>query len=328
MRRFGSVAAFLALATSATIASDAFAQSSQTWVAGFGSDTADCSRAAPCATFVGAYAKTNAGGEIRCLNGGEFGGLQISKSLTVDCTGVEGGAMSSSADQLDFWVTAGPTDVVVLRGLDFEGSAPGVQSADGVKLFGAGTVVIQHCLIRGFVFGGSDGNGVMINNHGAMKVFLDDLVIEDNVDAGVWVQPQPGDFGQPGGSLQLTMNRLVIRHNTFGILLASPATVGKIAGTLRDSIVTSNSQDGVAATEASGAIDVLAIDRDSIVGNGNRGLVATGASAGFLVSGSTIAGNASGVESLNSGVIASYGDNRVNGNFRADGVFTLTIAKR
>src|ERR1700736_3140744 len=101
MRRFGSLAALAALFISGATASAAFAQSSQTWVSSSGDDTADCSRTAPCATFIGAYATTSAGGEIRCLTGGEFGGLRISVSLTVDCTGAEGGAMSSSADQLD-----------------------------------------------------------------------------------------------------------------------------------------------------------------------------------------------------------------------------------
>src|SRR5262245_39543730 len=60
----------------------------RTWVSGVGDDGNTCSRTAPCKTFTGAIAKTAAAGEINCLDPGDFGTLFITKSITIDCTGV------------------------------------------------------------------------------------------------------------------------------------------------------------------------------------------------------------------------------------------------
>jgi hypothetical protein len=57
----------------------------QTWVSSTGDDNDDCSIATPCQSFAGAFAKTTAGGEINCLNPGDYGPIVITKSITIDC---------------------------------------------------------------------------------------------------------------------------------------------------------------------------------------------------------------------------------------------------
>ncbi len=57
----------------------------QTWVSSAGDDNDDCSIATPCQSFAGAFAKTTAGGEINCLNPGDYGPIVITKSITIDC---------------------------------------------------------------------------------------------------------------------------------------------------------------------------------------------------------------------------------------------------
>src|SRR5947209_14324710 len=94
MRRIaliGIIAGFLIpLATA-----PASAQASRTWVSGVGDDANPCSRTAPCKTFPGAISKTAAGGEINCLDPGGFGGVTITKSITIKCHYTEGGVIVS-----------------------------------------------------------------------------------------------------------------------------------------------------------------------------------------------------------------------------------------
>ena len=72
-------------------AGSAQAQATRTWVSGVGDDANPCSRTAPCKTFAGAISKTAAGGEIDCLDPGGFGAVTVTKAITLDCGGGEGG---------------------------------------------------------------------------------------------------------------------------------------------------------------------------------------------------------------------------------------------
>src|SRR5215471_5367173 len=74
-------------------ASSAYGQATRTWVSGVGDDANPCSRTAPCKTFAGAISKTAAGGEIDVLDPGGFGGVTITKSITIDGTPVLAGVL-------------------------------------------------------------------------------------------------------------------------------------------------------------------------------------------------------------------------------------------
>src|SRR4051795_6752110 len=95
------------------------AQATRTWVSGVGDDANPCSRTAPCKTFPGAISKTAAGGEINCLDPGGFGGVTITKAITIACEGVTAGVLVSGVNGI--LVAAGASDVVFLKGLDIEG---------------------------------------------------------------------------------------------------------------------------------------------------------------------------------------------------------------
>ena len=85
----------LALALAAlAVPTAAFGQATRTWVSGVGDDANPCSRTAPCKTFAGAISKTANGGEINCLDPGGFGGVTITKSLTIKCQYTEGGVLA------------------------------------------------------------------------------------------------------------------------------------------------------------------------------------------------------------------------------------------
>src|SRR4051812_41308983 len=91
-RRLAKMALALALIALA-IPAAASAQATRTWVSGVGDDANPCSRTAPCKTFAGAISKTASGGEINCLDPGGFGGVTITKALSIKCRYTEGGTL-------------------------------------------------------------------------------------------------------------------------------------------------------------------------------------------------------------------------------------------
>src|SRR3954471_21612954 len=105
-------------------AAAAQAQATRTWVSGVGDDANPCSRTAPCKTFAGAISKTAGGGEINVLDPGGFGGVTITKSITISSDHVEAGVLVSGTNAII--VAAGGADQVVLEGLDIEGLGTGI----------------------------------------------------------------------------------------------------------------------------------------------------------------------------------------------------------
>src|SRR5437773_2782400 len=106
----------------------ASAQATRTWVSGVGDDVNPCSRTAPCKTFAGAISKTATGGEINVLDPGGFGGVTITKSMTIRSDRFEAGVLVSGTNAII--ISAPDTAKVILEGLDIEGLGTGL---DGVK---------------------------------------------------------------------------------------------------------------------------------------------------------------------------------------------------
>src|ERR1700759_4684630 len=95
MRRIALLAIAVGFLTPLLASAPASAQATRTWVSGVGDDANPCSRTAPCKTFPGAISKTATGGEINCLDPGGFGGVTVTKSITIDCglNGLTGGSI-------------------------------------------------------------------------------------------------------------------------------------------------------------------------------------------------------------------------------------------
>jgi hypothetical protein len=153
------------------------AQATRTWVSGVGDDANPCSRTAPCKTFPGAISKTAAGGEINVLDPGGFGAVTITKSITIRSDSIEAGVLVSAGNGVV--VNAGPTDVIVLEGLDFEGLGTAL---NGVQILSSSSVVVRKCLIHHF-----SGNGVNVAGTVGAKALVQDCVISNN-GGGVNVQ--------------------------------------------------------------------------------------------------------------------------------------------
>src|SRR5438552_2272987 len=179
LRRLLKISPALALIALA-LPSSAFGQASRTWVSGVGDDANPCSRTAPCKTFAGAISKTVTKGEINCLDPGGFGGVTITKAITIKCHYTEGGVLVSGTNAIV--VNTPSTDSVTLRGLDINGLGTGL---NGVRILNAKRVRILDSEIYGFV---RDGIDFEPTNNGA-KLVVSRTHIHDNTGNGVLNAP-------------------------------------------------------------------------------------------------------------------------------------------
>lgn len=156
------------------------AQATRTWVSGVGDDANPGSRTAPCKTFAGAISKTATGGVIDVLDPGGFGALTITKSITIDGDGAEGGVLVSGTPGIV--INAGPTSAVTLRNLSFEGLGSGTS---GVEIISAGVVNIENCRINGFVNSGISCTDSVTN----ALLFVKDTTIHGCDTNGIGLAP-------------------------------------------------------------------------------------------------------------------------------------------
>src|SRR6188474_1823396 len=131
MRRLTLLASVVGFVVPLLTAVSAHAQATRTWVSGVGDDANPCSRTAPCKTFAGAISKTATNGEINVLDPGGFGGVTITKSITISSENFEAGVLVSGTNAII--INATTTSNVVLRGLDIEGLGTGLV---GIKVLG------------------------------------------------------------------------------------------------------------------------------------------------------------------------------------------------
>ena len=194
-----------------TFSSLAHAQATRTWVSGVGADANQCSRTAPCKTFAGAISKTATGGEINVLDPGGFGGVTITKSITISSEGFEAGVLVSGTNAII--INATTTSNVVLRGLDIEGLGTGL---DGIKVLGGlGSLQVEKCTINNFR--GTNGNGIEIATSTAgatTQVFIKDTIVRNNgqgTGGGILINPTGSAI------VKASLDNVRMEFNIFGL---------------------------------------------------------------------------------------------------------------
>jgi hypothetical protein len=300
-----ALAILTALTCSASLAS---AQATRTWVSGVGDDANPCSRTAPCKTFAGAISKTAPGGEINVLDPGGFGAVTITKSISIVNDGVgSAGVVVSGTNAII--VNAAATDVVVLRGLDIEGLGTGL---NGIRHLSGGSLSVENCTINNFT-----QKAIDFEPSGASQLAVKNTIIRNNVigaaSGGIFIKPGAVTFALA------SIDGVTVTRNTFGIRAENNARV-----TIRNSVVSGSSQDGIVAFFASGVGPVVTVAASATVNNGAGGLRSEGSGAVIQADGVTITGNATGLVSVASGAIVSLRSNLLGRN-TTDGAFTSTV---
>ncbi|HEY7060856.1 MAG TPA: right-handed parallel beta-helix repeat-containing protein [Chloroflexota bacterium] len=302
------------VATSALLFSAALpaqAQATRTWVSGVGDDANPCSRTAPCKTFAGTISKTAPGGEINVIDPGGFGALTITKSITIDGHPSEAGVLVAGTNGIV--VAAGASDVVVLRGIDFEGlrgSGNANAGLSGIRFISGAALFVEDSTINGF-----NNNGIDFASNQSARLFVNNVTIQNVGGSGISVTTT-------SGTAQTTIDSSDIEGNNDGINASSASRV-----VIRNSVVAGNTGRGVLGGASTGTAEVNI--EDTVISGQNIGIVA-GANSTIRISNTMVTNNNTGLLAA-SGNIISYGNNRIHGNGPNDnqnGTPTQTIAQQ
>ena len=173
----------------------ASAQATRTFISGVGNDADPCSRTAPCRTFAGAIVKTFINGEINCLDPGGYGTVNITKSITIDCTGTLGSDLSSGTTGVIVNIPVSvndPTRSVRLRGITINGTgasgAVGTRTGiDGIRILQANSVFVEETVIAEF-----SQQGIEVAATANVNLALNDVTIRNTNVAGVTLATTAG----------------------------------------------------------------------------------------------------------------------------------------
>ncbi len=291
MKKMSIRALLLSLFVLLTLSAAAQAQATRTWVSGVGDDVNPCSRTAPCKTFAGAISKTAAGGEINVLDPAGFGGVTITKSITISAEGVEAGVLVSGTNAII--VNAGNTGVVVLRGLDIEGLNTGLS---GIRVLSVGALHVENCTVNRFTQVGIDFVPTSVTAHTA-QLFVSNTIVRNNlgINSG-GIRIKPGANVSAVGMIEDSQ----LSNNLFGIRVEDNSRV-----TAKDTTAAGNTAGFLAVSVSTGV--TLNLQSCSAIGNVNA-VKADNPNATVRVSDCMLAGNTNGFATSAGGHIVTFGD--------------------
>lgn len=283
----------------------ASAQATRTWVSGVGDDANPCSRTAPCKTFAGAISKTAAGGVINVLDPGGFGGVTITKAITIEAVGDVAGVLVAGTNGVV--VNAGANDVVVLRGLSLHGVGTGL---NGINFLAGKSLIVDQCVIESF-----SGDGIAFKPSTTASLVVRNTLIRsvasNGTGGGINVAPTGA------GSANIAVEALNVSDSTNGL-----RTSGMVRGTVSRSTFLNNAQGIAVLGPGNGDVS---LDEVEVTGSSVFGVLSQTATSTVRLSNSTITANEFGIRGQVSGRILSFGNNRISGNV-FDGSPTGTIA--
>jgi hypothetical protein len=306
MRKVESMFACAIFAIATFVAPAAQAQNTRSFVSGHGSDTNSCTLAAPCRSFQRAHDETAANGEISVLDSAGYGSLMISKAISiVNPGGVEAGIAVASGGTA-IYISAGPNDVVNLRGLIIDGGGIG---ATGIAFQSGKSLTIENVVVRNLT---SSGLAFAPTTQSTMTV--SNSFIAHNGGHGIYVQPSAF-----GANFTAVFTRVeVYNSGLMGIAVyANEDDSGRIKAIAIDCVSASNGQHGYYALGGSGSATAGVVEfdifRSVAFNNGNYGVYSDNAL--MNVSLSNLEGNNSGPWNTNGNAsIGTYGNNFTYGN--------------
>jgi len=288
-----AIAAFLL-----TVTSMANAQATRTWVSGVGDDANPCSRTAPCKTFAGAISKTARNGEINALDGGGFGAVTITKSITIDGGGSwMAGILAAGTNAVIINITdaADVRRTVRLRNISMQGADSGFNGVRILSPLADSEVHIERCVIDGFQ--ASTGRGIDDQRSAAgSELYVVDTSIRNNLGSGIAIV---------GGGVKASVMNSNLSNNTG----AGIAIGGGSKASIMNSQVSGNTLAGLFADTANTELNA----DQCLVANNGVGINSGGGTSVVRVSNSTFINNTTLTTTSGGGTILSYGNNQSNG---------------
>jgi hypothetical protein len=288
-------------ATLATIicmmaSSPAYAQATRTWVSGVGDDANPCSRTAPCKTFAGAISKTAAGGEINAIDPGGFGGVTITKSITIDGQGPMAGVLVAGTNG---FTINGAGIVVNLRNLTINGTNNTI--GNGIRIINAAAVNIDNVRIQNFAGSTTNGRAVAIETSADVRVTITNSDFYNNNFIGIHSNPS-------AGTVTLVVDNVRVQRNQFSAIQLRQNTNASInRATLTNSATGAGVTLELTSANATVSNSLIASNAFGIF-NGSGGNPVT------RLYGNVITGNTTAGLNIPSGQVISLGNNHIRGN--------------
>jgi hypothetical protein len=275
----------------------------RTWVSGVGDDANPCSRTAPCKTFAGAISKTDPRGEISVIDPGGFGAVTITKSITIDGGTGSGFASILASGISGIIINAGAGDIVTLRNLSINGGGTGVA---GIRILGAGTVIVEDCVIFNFrgTVGTDAGRGIRDVRSTGGRLFISNTTLRDNLLTAIVVSAPTGT-----PRISVVIDKVRLEGNGEGISVANGALL-----MVSNSVIAGNGAFGIVAQTPAGSSANTEVNVEGCVISQNAtGVGVQTGSPTVRLSSTHITNNIVGV-SLVSGTVESFGNNRITAN--------------
>jgi len=277
-----------------------------------------CHCTTPCRTFAVAHDNTLPDGEITVLDPGDYGGLTITKPISINNDSVGEASITVSGGTTGIIVNAPADGNVNLRGLTIQGV--GFGGGIGLRFNTGFHLTMTNCTIRNHT-----GNGIELFPTGNSNLSVSNTLVADNGGSGIVVSPTGS------GIVKTALSRVEAYNNSgAGVFVSAQfSSAGTINATAEDSVAANNSGAGFVAFSPTGQSPTNLLVVRSVSSNNGTGLFASGAAATLRVGQSTVTGNTTNSWStFNGGVLRSYGDNNIDGNFDGDPVNPTTIAKK
>jgi hypothetical protein len=290
MRRIILLALPIGFLAALLASAPAHAQATRTWVSGVGDDANPCSRTAPCKTFAGAISKTAVSGEIDCLDPGGFGGITITKAITLNCSATLGSILVAGTNAIS--ISAGTGDIVVIRGLQLQGLGPsgGAPGLVGIQINSAAAVSIENCVVTQFSQQGIKD----VRSTGGTKLFIRDTMISHNGVNGIDLAAASANSVE------------IVNTNSFNNAIGLHAATGNFA-TVQRSVFSNNTTGASPAGVSADSGSIIQLDNVALTSNTN-GVTANGSNV--RLSNSSVSFNSTAFN----GAAVSYGNNQIFGN--------------
>jgi hypothetical protein len=286
------------------------------YVSQSGNDTSSCGTLGnPCRTIEGAAANTYDGGFINCVNGTFLSGGTISRSVTIDCAGVQTSIISGI-------IIDGANANVTIKNLEmFEGF-----DSRAIWFKRGASLRVENVKISGanLAFNGISPAGLMFapSNLNALLVVVGSSISGSGAGTaggGIVVNPQAG------GSARVMLDHVTVDRNVFGVAVDGTGSTGGINMTISNSVLAANSQDGIVATTPAGGAPIGIMIRNTTSANNNYGVRSLGPNVTIRLDSSSVIGNAAGLSFAGGGALLSYGNNNVEAN-GSNGAFSGSAA--
>jgi len=263
-----------------------------------GNAVTNCAAVAPCRTFAAAMPVIVSGGEILALSTGEYGPINIDRSLSL--IGAPGQTVSITATSGAAASIASAGVKVVLRNLSLVGAGGDF----GVDMSNGAALSIEKSIVSGF-----NATGISVSTGATVQVF--DSIVRDQASGGLRLKDGAkatvlrskflgNDYGGiiSECSVTSTLTRAVVidsvvmgvrSANDWGVSAESYGACAVEVELTRSTV--SNSEAGVAAFAPSTGTAKLTVNRTRVTGN-NLGLMQSYANASLRSRGNnTLTGN-------------------------------------